>query len=107
MVISTGISAMSFFTPHRYISLDTLAQHHGIDPAKFSRGIGQEKIAMPGHDEDVVTMAAEAAKPIIDQHGADGIDTILFATETGIDQSKSAGIYVQRLLGLPSNLRNV
>ena len=62
---------------------------------------------MPGHDEDVVTMAAEAAKPIIDQHGADGIDTILFATETGIDQSKSAGIYVQRRLGLPSNLRNV
>ncbi len=107
MVISTGISAMSFFTPHRYISLDTLAQHHGIDPAKFSRGIGQEKIAMPGHDEDVVTLAAEAAKPIIDQFGADGIDTILFATETGIDQSKSAGIYVQRLLGLPSNLRNV
>ncbi len=107
MVISTGISAMSFFTPHRYISLDTLAQLHGIDPAKFSRGIGQEKIAMPGHDEDVVTMAAEAAKPIIDQFGADGIDTILFATETGIDQSKSAGIYMQRLLGLPSNLRNV
>ena len=104
---STGISAMSFFTPHRYIALDTLAEHHGVDPEKFSRGIGQEKIAMPGHDEDIVTLGAEAAKPILDRFGSDGIDTILFATETGIDQSKAAGIYLQGLLGLPANLRNV
>ncbi|CUI60591.1 hydroxymethylglutaryl-CoA synthase [Cognatishimia activa] len=106
-MIATGISAISFYTPHRYIGLETLAEHHGIDPEKFSKGIGQEKIAMPGHDEDIVTMAAEAAKPIIDRYGADGIDTVLFATETGIDQSKSAGIYVHQLLGLPANCRNV
>ena len=106
-MIATGISAISFYTPHRYIGLDTLAEHHGIDPEKFSKGIGQEKISMPGHDEDIVTMAAEAAKPIIDRHGSEGIDTILFATETGIDQSKSAGIYLHRLLDLPANCRNV
>lgn len=106
-MISTGISAISFFTPHRYIGLETLAEHHGIDPEKFSKGIGQEKIALPGHDEDIVTMAAEAAKPIIDRYGADDIDTVFFATETGIDQSKSAGIYVHRLLGLSPNCRNV
>ncbi len=104
---ATGLSALSFYTPHRYVALDTLAEHHGIDPAKFSRGIGQEKIAMPGHDEDVVTLAAEAAKPIIDRYGTDGIDTIMFATETGVDQSKSAGLYLQGLLGLPANVRNV
>ncbi len=106
-MISTGLSAMSFYTPHRYIELAELAEHHGIDPAKFSKGIGQEKIALPGHDEDIVTMAAEAAKPIIDRYGTDGIDTLLFATETGVDQSKSAGIYLHGLLGLPANMRNV
>ncbi len=106
-MIRTGIEAMSFYTPHRYISLETLADHYGIDPAKFSKGIGQEKIALPGQDEDVVTMAAEAARPLLDRYGVDGIDTILFATETGIDQSKAAGIYVHRLLGLPANCRNV
>ena len=106
-MIATGISAISFYTPHRYIGLETLAEHHGIDPEKFSKGIGQEKIAMPGHDEDIVTMAAEAAKPIIDRYGPEGIDTVLFATETGIDQSKSAGIYMHQLLGLPANCRNV
>jgi len=104
---ATGLSAISFYTPHRYIGLDTLAEHHGIDPEKFSKGIGQEKIALPGHDEDIVTMAAEAAKPIIDRYGSAGIDTVLFATETGVDQSKAAGIYMHRLLGLPANCRNV
>lgn len=102
-----GIEAMSFFTPHRYISLTTLANHHGIDPEKFSKGIGQENIALPGHDEDIVTMAAEAARPLIDRYGSDGIDTLFLATESGIDQSKAAGIYVHRLLNLSPNCRTV
>ncbi|MDA5558965.1 hydroxymethylglutaryl-CoA synthase [Shimia sp. MMG029] len=106
-MIKTGIEAMSFYTPHRYISLATLAEQQGIDPEKFSRGIGQDKIALPGQDEDIVTMAAEAARPLIDRYGTDGIDTVMFATETGIDQSKAAGIYVHRLLGLSANCRNV
>ncbi|MCV6593506.1 MAG: hydroxymethylglutaryl-CoA synthase [Silicimonas sp.] len=102
-----GISALSFHTPHRYVALATLAEHHGIDPEKFSRGIGQDKIALPGHDEDVVTMAAEALAPVLAAHGTDGIDTLIFATETGIDQSKSAGIYLHGLMNLPANMRHV
>ncbi len=103
----TGIEALSFYTPHRYISLKTLAEHHGIDPAKFSNGIGQDMIALPGHDEDIVTMAAEAARPIIEKYGRDDIDTVMLATETGIDQSKAASIYVHQLLNLQSNCRCV
>lgn len=107
MNTKTGIEALSFYVPELYLSLDTLAERQGIDPAKFSRGIGQEKIAMPTHDQDVVTLGAEAARPIIERYGVDGIDTLLFATESGIDQSKSAGIFAHRLLGLPQNCRNV
>ncbi|MEM0899689.1 MAG: hydroxymethylglutaryl-CoA synthase [Pseudomonadota bacterium] len=106
-MVSTGLSAMSFYAPHRYVTLDTIAEHYGTDPEKFSKGIGQEKIALPGHDEDVVTMAAEAAKPIVERHGAHDIDTVLFATETGVDQSKSAGIFLQDLLGLRPNIRHI
>lgn len=104
---TTGIESISFHIPQQYLDLATLAERNGANPSKFSRGIGQEKIAIPQHDEDVVTLAAEAARPIIEAHGSDGIDTLLFATETGIDQSKSAGIYVHRLLDLPSQCRNV
>lgn len=102
-----GIEHISFYIPRQYLNLSTLAERHGIDPEKFSRGIGQDKIAVPSHDEDVVTMAAEAAKPLIDACGVDGIDTLLFATESGIDQAKSAGLYVHRLLNLPKQCRNV
>ncbi|MEM6482984.1 MAG: hydroxymethylglutaryl-CoA synthase, partial [Pseudomonadota bacterium] len=75
-----GIERLSFYVPEHYVSLETLAHRHGIDPAKFSRGIGQDQIAMPGHDEDIVTMAAEAARPVIDAVGGAEIDTILLAT---------------------------
>ncbi|MEM6374969.1 MAG: hydroxymethylglutaryl-CoA synthase [Pseudomonadota bacterium] len=102
-----GIERLSFYVPEHYVSLETLAKRHGIDPAKFSRGIGQDQIAMPGHDEDIVTLAAEAARPVIDAVGGEDIDTILLATETGIDQSKAAGVYVHHLLGLGPNCRIV
>ncbi|MEM9633656.1 MAG: hydroxymethylglutaryl-CoA synthase [Pseudomonadota bacterium] len=106
-MMKIGIESLSFYVPGTYLKLETMAERHGIDPAKFALGIGQEKIALTGFDEDIVTLGAEAARPIIEAHGSDGIDTLLFATETGIDQSKSAGIYVHRLLGLPPNCRNV
>ena len=104
---SIGIDSLSFYVPHAQLELKTMAERHGIDPDKFTLGIGQEKIALTGFDEDIVTLGAEAARPIIEAHGADGIDTLFFATESGIDQSKSAGIYVHRLLDLPPNCRNV
>lgn len=102
-----GIENLSFYVPRNYLDLAVLAKRQNIDQAKFYRGIGQEKFAVPCHDEDIVTLAAEAARPIVENCGIDEIDTVLFATETGIDQSKSAGIYVHRLLGLPANCRNV
>jgi hydroxymethylglutaryl-CoA synthase len=107
-MLKVGIEKISFYTPENYLHLDVLAQQKSVDPAKFSAGIGQEKIAMPAHDEDIVTMAAEAALPLLKTaEDMDGIDTLLFATETSIDQSKSAGLYVHQLLGLPQNCRNV
>lgn len=106
-MMTTGLEAISFYIPRVYVGLDALAERQGIDPEKFSKGIGQEKIALPGHDEDIVTMAAEAAQLIIDKYGADGIDTVLFATESGIDQSKAAAIYLHRLLKLSPNCRCV
>ncbi|MEM6390243.1 MAG: hydroxymethylglutaryl-CoA synthase [Pseudomonadota bacterium] len=106
-MIKTGIDKISFYVPGTYLALDTLAEQHGIDPAKFAAGIGQSKIAVCSHDEDVVTMAAEAAAAILDVEDRAAIDTVLFATETGIDQSKAASVYVHRLLDLPSRCRAV
>jgi len=101
-----GIEAISLYTPNKYLSLEKLAQARGVDPKKFITGIGQEKMAVPAPDEDVVTMGANAAYQAIQQVDDSSIDTVIFATESGIDQSKAASIYVHSLLGLSSSCRS-
>lgn len=104
---SVGIDQISFYTSNYFLDLRTLAEHQNTDPDKYYVGIGQEKMSMAAHDEDVVTMAASAAYPLVQEEQAKEVSTLMFATETGIDQSKSAGVYVHRLLGLAENCRVV
>jgi hydroxymethylglutaryl-CoA synthase len=105
--MSAGIDLLSFYSSHYYLDLAALAQVRGIDPRKYTVGIGQSQMAVPPPDEDVVTMAAAAALPIVRRVDPDDIELVLFATESAIDQSKAAGIFAHRLLGLPSRCRSV
>lgn len=105
--MQTGIESLSFYTSPYYIDLKTIAEHRGEDPNKYYVGIGQEKMTVPGPDEDVVTLAANAAAQALQGIEVETIDTLLFATESGIDQSKAAGLYVHQLLQLPQNMRVV
>ncbi|MEH3088859.1 MAG: hydroxymethylglutaryl-CoA synthase [Microbacterium arborescens] len=102
-----GIHDLAVATASHVVELDDLAARADIDPAKFRVGLGQEQMSIPGLDEDIVTMGAAAAQRIIDRHGVDGIRTLFFATETGIDQSRAAGVHVHELLGLPRTVRVV
>ena len=104
---SVGIDQISFYTSNYFLDLRTLAQVQETDPDKYYQGIGQEKMGMAAHDEDIVTMAANAAYPLVQEGVGEQISSLLFATETGIDQSKAAGVYVHRLLGLNENCRIV
>lgn len=95
-----GIHDLSIATASRVLDLALLAERAGIDPDKYRIGLGQDQMSVPAPDEDIVTMAAAAALPIVERHGASGIRTVLFATESGVDQSKSAAVFVHELLGL-------
>ncbi len=100
-----GIHDLAVATAGHVLELDDLAAATGVDPGKFHIGLGQDQMSVPGPDEDIVTMGASAARRIIDRHGVEGIRTVFFATESGVDQSKSAGVWVHDLLGLPSTSR--
>jgi hydroxymethylglutaryl-CoA synthase len=102
-----GIHDLSVATTQYVLTHETLAAQNGADVAKYHRGIGQRSMSVPAVDEDIVTMAAAAAAPIVARHGADRIRTIVFATETSVDQAKAAGIHVHSLLGMPSATRVV
>ncbi|MCX7669474.1 MAG: hydroxymethylglutaryl-CoA synthase [Anaerolineae bacterium] len=107
MNCAVGIDAIRFYSSHYFLDLRTLAAERGVDAAKYYVGIGQEKMAIPPPDEDIVTMAASAALPIIEREGRDNIELLVFATESGIDQSKAAGVFVHGLLGLPARCRTL
>ncbi|RDE24974.1 hydroxymethylglutaryl-CoA synthase [Motiliproteus coralliicola] len=105
--MSVGIDDISFYTSNFYLDLKSLADVQNIDAEKYYQGIGQEKMGIVGADEDVVTMAAAAALPLLERCERSQIDTLMFATETGVDQSKAAGVFVHGLLDLPNRCRVV
>jgi len=106
-VIKVGIDSLSFYTAHYALDLAELAKARGIEAEKYYVGLGQHKMAVPPPDEDIVTMAANAGKRALRGHDVNQIAMLLFATESGIDQSKAAGIYVHDLLDLPERCRTI
>ncbi len=105
--IKVGIDAISFYSSKYYVDLETIAEVNGLEPDYYHKRVGQKKMAILPPGEDIVTMAANAAQQALDQINPDiaSISALIFATESGIDQSKSAGIYVHRLVGLSKHCR--
>ncbi|RDW19386.1 hydroxymethylglutaryl-CoA synthase [Oceanobacillus chungangensis] len=102
-----GIDKIGFFTPHLYVDMNKLAVARNVEPAKFTIGIGQEKMAVAPVTQDSVTLAANAALEILDENDKEKIDFVIFGTESGIDHSKSAAVYVHHLLGINPQARSI
>ena len=102
---NVGIDLIHFATSDFYLGLDVFAQQKNQDVEKYLVGIGQEKMSIAPPDEDIVTLSAKAAEPILAQIEREKISAVLFATESGVDQSKSAGAFVHSLLSLPNRCR--
>lgn len=102
-----GIDKIGFYAPHMYIDMVNLAEARGDDPLKYTKGIGQDEMAVNPVTQDTVTMAANAALQLIDEEDRKKIDFVIFGTETGIDQSKAGAVYVNHLLGLKKNVRAI
>lgn len=102
-----GIDQLEFYAPSTYLDLTELADARQVDPNKYLIGIGQSQQAVIPVTQDVVTMAANAASRVINDANRDKIAMVLFGTESGIDHSKSAAMYLKRLLQLPDNIRAI
>ena len=101
-----GIDQINMFTPNTYVDLVELAKVRGVDPNKFTIGIGQDKMAFPLVSQDSYSMAVNAAAPLINDKTAQEIGLIIFATESGNDFSKSGSVIVQNLLGINKYARS-
>lgn len=107
ITLEIGIDKIGFYTPHLYVDMNKLAVARNVEPEKFTIGIGQEKMAIAPNTQDSVTLAANAALEILDEQDKGQIDFVIFGTETGIDHSKSAAVYVHHLLGLDPQVRAI
>ncbi|KAF0344708.1 hydroxymethylglutaryl-CoA synthase [Pediococcus acidilactici] len=105
--MNIGIDKISFFTSDLYLPMEDLAKARNEDPNKYLIGIGQSKQAVIRNSQDAVTLAANAAWQILDEKERQSIDLILFGTESGVDNSKSAAVYLQSLLGINSQASGI
>lgn len=102
-----GIDRMTFATTDQYIDLTELAKKRGVDPNKYTIGIGQDRQAVVPPTQDIVTLGARAAQKLLTPDVARRLSTVIVATESGIDNSKASAIYIKHLLDLDDYVRTV
>jgi hydroxymethylglutaryl-CoA synthase len=107
MAPSIGIDALAIAVPRRYVELEDLARARGVDPEKFTVGLGCRRMAVADPGEDSVALAASAARRLIETTGLDPrrIGMLVVGTETGVDHAKPVASHVQGLLELPRGMR--
>lgn len=102
-----GIDRITFATPNCYLSMRDLAIARGIDPNKFTIGIGQSQQAVPPNHQDIVTLGAQAALPLLPYIDSSRLKMVIVGTESGVDASKSSALYIHKLLNLSAWVRCV
>jgi hydroxymethylglutaryl-CoA synthase len=104
---AVGIDALSFAVPHRYIELSDLARARGVDPDKYTKGLGGIRMAVADPGEDTVALAATAVRRLLGTYDIDPsrIGLLAVGTETGVDHSKPVASHVQGVLELPRHMR--
>jgi len=98
--MTIGIDKIGFATSQYVLKLQDLAETRGIDPEKLSKGLLLKELSIAPLTEDIVTLAASAGNSILTEEDKQEIDMVIVATESGIDQSKAAAVFVHGLLGI-------
>ena len=96
-----GITAMGFYFPEHYVSLEELLLARGEDPNRATDGLGVQRMAVLASNEDSVSLAANAIDAL--KCSKEDIGKFIFATECGLDSAKDNASVVCELCGLPKN----
>lgn len=101
-----GISDMSLYVPSQSISLESILKRRAEENPSIERRLrraiestNQVAIRFPTPWQDPVTMAAQAARPLLlDRTVAGGVRYLAVGTETSVDMSKPIAAYTQGVL---------
>lgn len=95
-----GIDKIGFAMPKYFLDIADLAKARNINANKYVKGLLQLEMSIAPITQDIVALGATAASEFLTEEDKKNIDMIIIGTESGIDQSKSASIFIHNLLGL-------
>lgn len=101
-----GIEKINIYAGSLVLDIEKLAIARERDVKFFKEELMLDSKSQNVDYEDVITMAVNAAKPIITEEDKKDIELCIFATESGLDFCKTNSTYVCRYLGLKPQVRN-
>ncbi|MEI6020337.1 MAG: hydroxymethylglutaryl-CoA synthase [Bacteroidota bacterium] len=101
-----GIEKIRVYPGALQLNLEELAIARNYDVEHMQRELMVETRSVNPPWEDTVTMAVNAAKPMLTQEDINSIGLLIVGTETSLDNEKSVSSWVLHHLGLPSACRH-
>ena len=97
----TGIIGYGAYIPRNRIRVEEIAKTWGADAPSYRRGLGLEEKAVPGPDQDTITMSVEAARKAIRRAGIDArqIGAVYVGSESHPYAVKPSGTVLAEAIG--------
>lgn len=102
-----GIDKIRVYPTTMALSMERLCEARGHDLADIRDVMMIDERSVNPPWEDPVTMAVNAALPLLDEEDRARIELLLVCSESGVDQEKPMSTWVQRYLGLSARTRNL
>jgi hydroxymethylglutaryl-CoA synthase len=109
MAKNAGIKAWAPYVPSTYVEQSELEQFDGVGEGKYTKGLGQARMAFAEPYEDIVSMMLTATHQLLETSGIrpDQIGRVEVGTETLVDKSKSTKTSLMRLFGDNTDIEGV
>lgn len=106
MTVRIGIEKLRVYPCSMVLDMATLCEARGQDPQHIRETLLVDQRSVNPPYEDPVTMAVNAAMPMLSEQDRQSIELLVVATESGVDQEKPISAWVHRYLGLTPHCRN-
>lgn len=104
--MAIGIEKLGAYPCALSLDIATLCEARGLDAANFCGRLLCDERSVMGPFEDVITLAVNAAAPMLSDADRDAIRLLIVATESAPDQEKPVSSWVHHFLGLRPDCRN-
>ncbi len=106
MTDAVGIDDINLYAGPLTISYDAIARDRGLTEREREHAQFVRRSVVPPF-EDPVTLAVNAADPLVQASGADSFGLLLVGTETALDYGIPISTHIHQGLGLPTACRHV